>query len=60
MLRVAKKKVLLNDHGKLGKVALHALAPLSAIDLVVVDGAAEEAQLRELRDAGVPFAVAPP
>ncbi len=60
MLQVAKKKVLLIDHGKLGKVALHALAPLSAFDLVVVDDAAEEAQLRELRDAGVPFAVAPP
>ena len=60
MLRVAKKKVLLIDHGKLGKVALHTLAPLTAFDLVVVDDAVEEAQLRELRDSGVPFAVAPP
>lgn len=60
MLRVAKKKVLLIDHGKLGKVALHALAPLSAFDLVVVDYAVEEDQLRELRDASVPFTVAPP
>ena len=60
MLKVAKKKVLLIDHAKLGKVALHALAPLTAFDLVVVDDAVEEAQLRELRDTGVPFAVAPP
>lgn len=59
MLGAATKRVLLIDHGKLGKVALHRLAPLSDFDLVVVDSGADEAQLRELRDAKVPFEVAP-
>jgi DeoR/GlpR family transcriptional regulator of sugar metabolism len=59
MLLAATKRVLLIDHSKLGKVALHRLAPLSDFDLVVVDSGASEAQLRELRDAKVPFEVAP-
>lgn len=59
MLRVAARKVLLIDHAKLGKVALHRLAPLTAFDLIIVDAGASEAHLRELRDAGVPVAVAP-
>lgn len=59
MLAVSAKKVLLVDHHKMGKVALHRLAPLTAFDLVVVDAGATDAQLRELRDTGVPFAIAP-
>ena len=58
MLRVARRKVLLMDHGKLGKLALHALAPLNAFDLVIVDSGASEAQLRELQDAGVAYEIA--
>ena len=58
MLAAATRRVLLIDHGKLGKVALHRLAPLCDFDLVVVDSGADEAQLRELRDAKVPFEVA--
>lgn len=59
MLAAATRRMLLIDHGKLGKVALHKLAPLADFDLVVVDAGADEAQLRELREAKVPFEVAP-
>jgi DeoR/GlpR family transcriptional regulator of sugar metabolism len=59
MLAVSAKKVLLIDHHKLGKAALHRLAPLSAFDLVVVDAGATDGHLSGLRDAGVPFAIAP-
>lgn len=59
MLRVARKRVLLLDHGKLGKLALHVLAPLDAFDLIVVDAGLSDAQVRELRDSGVPFEIAP-
>ena len=37
MLRSARTKVLLVDHGKLQRTALHRLAPLTDFDLVVVD-----------------------
>ncbi len=59
MLGAARKRVLLLDHGKLGKVALHLLAPLREFDLIVVDSGVDERGLRELRDCQVPFEVAP-
>ena len=59
MLRAAARSILLNDHSKLGKTALHQLAPLSAFDLVVVDDGVDEGGLRALEEAKTPFAVAP-
>lgn len=59
MLRSSAKKVLLIDHSKLGKTALHRVAPLSDFDLVVVDSRVNEDGLRELRDARTPFEIAP-
>ena len=37
MLRSARTKVLLVDHGKLQRTALHRLAPLTDFDVVIVD-----------------------
>jgi DeoR/GlpR family transcriptional regulator of sugar metabolism len=59
MLGAAARCVLLIDHTKLGRVALHRLAPLRDFDLVVVDGGVDEAGLRQLREANVPFEIAP-
>ncbi len=58
MLGAAARRVLLIDHSKLGRVALHRLAPLREFDLVVVDAGVDEAGLHQLREARVPFEVA--
>lgn len=59
MISAAGRRVLLLDHNKLGKTALHRLAPLDAFDLIVVDSGVDAAQLRELKESGVPVKVAP-
>lgn len=58
MLRAARRRVLLIDHGKLGRTALHQLARLSDFDLVIVDDGVDEAGLEELREFRVPFGIA--
>lgn len=60
MLRAAAKSVLLIDHFKLGKTALHHLAPLADFDLIVVDDGVDADGRRALEEARTPFAIAPP
>ncbi|MBT2368386.1 DeoR/GlpR transcriptional regulator [Streptomyces sp. ISL-10] len=57
MLDSAARNVLLLDHSKLGRVALHRLAPLSRFDLVLVDDGAPADALRELDEHKVPYQV---
>jgi DeoR/GlpR family transcriptional regulator of sugar metabolism len=59
MMASAKRRILLVDHTKFGKVALHKLALLRDFDLVVVDSEIDEVRLEELRECSVPFEVAP-
>jgi DeoR/GlpR family transcriptional regulator of sugar metabolism len=59
MVRAAARTVLLIDHTKLNRVALHRVAPLSAFDLLVVDDGAGAQALRELDEQKVPYEVAP-
>ncbi|MGW0559806.1 DeoR/GlpR family DNA-binding transcription regulator [Streptomyces sp. NPDC003016] len=59
MLGSAVKNVLLLDHSKLGRVALHRLAPLSRFDLVLVDDGASARLLRDLDEHKVPYEVCP-
>jgi DeoR/GlpR family transcriptional regulator of sugar metabolism len=59
MIASAKHRVVLVDHNKLGKVALHRLAPLRDFDLVVVDAGFDEAKLAELRECQIPVKLAP-
>ncbi len=52
MMRSATKKVLLMDHSKLARTALHSIAPTKDFDLIVVDDGADAEFLAELRDTG--------
>jgi len=53
MLRAARTRVLMIDSAKLGRAALHRLAPLTDFDLVLVDDRAPAEQVAELREHGV-------
>lgn len=59
MIAAATKRILLIDHGKIGRVALHRLAPLRDFDLVVVDSGADESAIRQLREAQVRYEIVP-
>ncbi len=54
MLKAANRSVLMIDHSKLGRTALHRLAPLTAFDLVLVDDRTPPDALRSLKESGVP------
>ncbi len=58
MLRAARQRVLLVDHSKLSRDALHRLAPLTEFDLVITDDRAPAESLRELERHGVVYKVA--
>jgi DeoR/GlpR family transcriptional regulator of sugar metabolism len=57
MIAAAARRVLLVDHSKFGRVALHRLAPLTAFDLVMTDDGIDAAGLRQLQEAQVAFEV---
>jgi DeoR/GlpR family transcriptional regulator of sugar metabolism len=57
MIAAAGRRVLLVDHSKFGRVALHRLAPLTAFDLVMTDDGIDAAGLRQLQEAQVAFEV---
>jgi DeoR/GlpR family transcriptional regulator of sugar metabolism len=57
MMRAAKRAVLIVDHTKLGRVALHRLAPLRDFDLVLTDAQADRESLAEMREHGVRYEV---
>jgi DeoR/GlpR family transcriptional regulator of sugar metabolism len=59
MLEAAERRILYVDHTKFARRALHALAPLTAFDVVIVDWAVPEEQVDGLRAAGVTVEVAP-
>ncbi|MFJ4519708.1 DeoR/GlpR family DNA-binding transcription regulator [Streptomyces sp. NPDC088810] len=57
MLDIAARNVLLADHTKLGRVALHRVAPLSRFDLLLVDDGAAPEALRDLDEHKVRYEV---
>jgi DeoR/GlpR family transcriptional regulator of sugar metabolism len=59
MLKAANRSVLLIDHSKLGRTALHRLAPLTTFDLILVDDRTPPDTLRSLEESGVPYETAP-
>jgi len=58
MLGAATRTVLLLDHTKIGRVALHRVAPLSVFERVIVDDGASAEALRELDEHKVAYEVA--
>ncbi|MFV0457898.1 MAG: DeoR/GlpR family DNA-binding transcription regulator [Actinomycetales bacterium] len=58
MLGVAQRSILLVDHTKFARRALHRLCPLTDFDVVVVDSRVDQATLDELGDLGVAVRVA--
>ncbi|NED98004.1 DeoR/GlpR transcriptional regulator [Phytoactinopolyspora alkaliphila] len=48
MMESGRRRVLLMDHTKLGKTALHRLGPVSEFHQLIVDAAADDALLREV------------
>jgi DeoR/GlpR family transcriptional regulator of sugar metabolism len=58
MLASAERKVLLVDHSKLGRRALHQVCELSVFDLVVVDDGATAEALAKLEEAKVGYVLA--
>lgn len=59
MLDSAARNVLLIDHTKLARTALHRVAPLSRFDLLLVDDGAPAAALRDLDEHKVRYEVCP-
>jgi DeoR/GlpR family transcriptional regulator of sugar metabolism len=60
LIEAAQKVVVVVDHSKFGVVALAKIAPLSRVDVLVTDGAADAEMLREIELAGVRVVVAEP
>ncbi|HEY0695580.1 MAG TPA: DeoR/GlpR family DNA-binding transcription regulator [Kribbella sp.] len=58
MLQSAEQNILLVDHTKLGRIALHKVAPLTAFERVIVDDGASADALRDLAERKVNYDVA--
>jgi DeoR/GlpR family transcriptional regulator of sugar metabolism len=58
MLRSSKRRVLMADHAKFGRTALHFFAELDAFDAVVTGSELPEAARKGLRDARVALKIA--
>lgn len=59
MMEASDRNILLLDHTKLDKKALHRLVSLEEFDLVAVDSGIDRAHLKELREYPVPIEVVP-
>jgi DeoR/GlpR family transcriptional regulator of sugar metabolism len=58
MLQSAERNVLLVDHTKLGRIALHKVAPLEAFERVITDDGGTPEALRDLDDRKIAYDVA--
>jgi len=59
MMRAAQRPVLMVDHTKLGRAALHRLAPVRDFDLILTDAQAGKESLAEMREHGARCEVVP-
>jgi DeoR/GlpR family transcriptional regulator of sugar metabolism len=59
MFEASSKRILLADHTKFQRQALHALAPLKDFDIVIVDAGTSKADIKRMRDKGINVVCAP-
>ena len=59
LMEAAARRVLLVDHAKFTRRAVHELAPLSEFDVVIVDAGIDERELLDLREQEVRVELAP-
>lgn len=60
MFKASKMRLLLTDHTKFERRALHAMIPLQDFDAVIVDKFTQSSDIKRLRDNGVNVVIAPP
>lgn len=60
MFDASTKRILVVDHTKFRKRALHALAHLTEFDIVIVDRLTSKEDIARLRDQGITVVTAPP
>ncbi|WP_375399965.1 DeoR/GlpR family DNA-binding transcription regulator [uncultured Amnibacterium sp.] len=58
MFEASARRILLADHTKFGKRALHALASLTEFDLIIVDGRTPPEHVERMRSHGIEVVVA--
>lgn len=58
MFESCQRRILLTDHTKFGKRALHSMLPLTAFDTVIVDQRTAASDIAEMRERGVRVVVA--
>lgn len=58
LMEASERRILLIDHDKLARRALHEFCPLSAFDEIFVDAGVGPADLERLRSSGVPVRLA--
>jgi DeoR/GlpR family transcriptional regulator of sugar metabolism len=59
MFDASNKRVLLADHTKFERQALHAMVPLRAFDAVIVDDGTSRMDIERMRDKGINVVVTP-
>jgi DeoR/GlpR family transcriptional regulator of sugar metabolism len=59
LLGCAERKILLVDHTKFSRRALHAMMPLTSFDVVIVDDPTPASVVERLRNKGIDVIVAP-
>jgi DeoR family fructose operon transcriptional repressor len=53
MLKAARRRVLLADHSKVGRISLYKYGDLSEIDLLITDTGMSDVDARRFEDVGV-------
>jgi len=59
MFEAAARRILIIDHSKFARRALHAFEPLTSFDTVIVDDGTPTEHLQRMRDKGIEVVVAP-